>query len=247
MTKFLSTLFCLAFLSAPALADDLQVREIQKGSGEEANVGETVTVHYTGWLMDGTKFDSSLDRGTPFSFTLGEGRVIKGWEQGVEGMQIGGKRELIIPPELGYGANGAGNVIPPNATLRFEVELLQVKAQKFSKIDIPGLKQKLAAGVPVVDIRTKGEWVDTGVIPGVHLITFFNEDGSINTSFGPEIQKILGGPSDDVVFLCRSGSRSSKLSEYLVNQAGFTSVSSVDGGMSEWLASGGAVQPPAVQ
>ena len=96
-------------------------------SGEEAAPGDTVEVHYTGWLKNGTKFDSSKDRGRPFSFALGAGRVIKGWDEGVAGMKVGGKRTLIIPPELGYGALGAGGVIPPNAELKFEVELLNVK------------------------------------------------------------------------------------------------------------------------
>jgi FKBP-type peptidyl-prolyl cis-trans isomerase FkpA len=104
------------------------------GSGAEAVVGRTVTVHYTGWLYDparadhkGTKFDSSLDRNEPFSFDLGSGQVITGWDQGVAGMKVGGQRTLTIPPDMGYGARGAGGVIPPNATLLFDVELLDVK------------------------------------------------------------------------------------------------------------------------
>jgi FKBP-type peptidyl-prolyl cis-trans isomerase FkpA len=104
------------------------------GEGREAEIGFNVTVHYTGWLYDenaenkkGAKFDSSVDRGEPFKFDLGAGQVIQGWDQGFAGMKIGGKRTLIIPPEMGYGARGAGGVIPPNATLVFDVELLDVK------------------------------------------------------------------------------------------------------------------------
>ena len=108
-------------------ASGLQYEDMVVGSGAEAQAGDTVSVHYTGWLEDGTKFDSSVDRGVPFEFTLGKGMVIKGWDEGVAGMKVGGKRRLIIPPELGYGASGAGGVIPPNATLIFEVELIEIK------------------------------------------------------------------------------------------------------------------------
>ncbi|HEX5549039.1 MAG TPA: FKBP-type peptidyl-prolyl cis-trans isomerase, partial [Ktedonobacterales bacterium] len=97
------------------------------GSGAEARAGQNVSVHYTGWLTTGQKFDSSRDRGQPFAFPLGGGRVIQGWDQGVAGMRVGGQRRLIIPPNMGYGASGAGGVIPPNATLIFDVELLGVR------------------------------------------------------------------------------------------------------------------------
>ncbi len=112
---------------------ELQKIDVKQGTGAEAASGKRVRVHYTGWLYDaaapdhhGRKFDSSLDRGQPFGFVLGAGQVIRGWDEGVAGMKVGGKRTLIIPPEMGYGARGAGGVIPPNATLVFDVELLQV-------------------------------------------------------------------------------------------------------------------------
>ena len=106
---------------------DLKIDTIEEGSGKVANKGDLVVVHYTGKLLNGVKFDSSVDRGEPFSFVLGQNRVIQGWEQGVLGMKIGEKRELTISPNLGYGQAGAGDVIPPNATLIFEVELLEIK------------------------------------------------------------------------------------------------------------------------
>jgi len=106
---------------------ELIIEELTVGQGDEASAGKTVVVHYTGWLTDGTKFDSSKARNEPFDFPLGAGYVIRGWDQGVAGMKVGGSRKLTIPPELGYGSRGAGGVIPPNATLVFEVELLAVK------------------------------------------------------------------------------------------------------------------------
>lgn len=114
-------------------ASGLQYDDTKPGSGATAQAGTEVTVHYTGWLHDptapnqrGRKFDSSKDRNDPFRFDLGAGMVIRGWDEGVQGMQVGGTRVLVIPPDLGYGARGAGGVIPPNATLVFEVELLAV-------------------------------------------------------------------------------------------------------------------------
>ena len=106
---------------------NLLIEEIELGSGAEACQGQSIVVHYTGYLTDGSKFDSSVDRNEPFSFRLGAGQVIRGWDEGFAGMKVGGKRKLTIPPEMGYGSRGAGGVIPPDATLVFEVELLDVK------------------------------------------------------------------------------------------------------------------------
>ena len=108
-------------------ASGLKYTDTKVGTGAEAKAGQTAVVHYTGFLTNGTKFDSSKDRGQPFSFPLGGGQVIKGWDEGVQGMKVGGARKLTIPANLGYGAQGAGGVIPPNATLVFDVELLDLK------------------------------------------------------------------------------------------------------------------------
>lgn len=112
-------------------ASGLSYEDSVVGGGQSPNAGQTCVMHYTGWLWvdgkKGSKFDSSVDRGRPFSFSLGRGQVIKGWDEGVASMKVGGKRTLLIPPTLGYGARGAGGVIPPNATLLFEVELLEVR------------------------------------------------------------------------------------------------------------------------
>ncbi|MCU0840680.1 MAG: FKBP-type peptidyl-prolyl cis-trans isomerase [Thiobacillaceae bacterium] len=114
-------------MSGNSSASALQIEDLTLGTGPVAEAGQAVSVHYTGWLTDGTKFDSSKDRNEPFEFPLGRGYVIRGWDEGVRGMQVGGVRRLTIPPELGYGARGAGGVIPPNATLVFEVELLALR------------------------------------------------------------------------------------------------------------------------
>jgi FKBP-type peptidyl-prolyl cis-trans isomerase FkpA len=131
--SLIAGLFAFSVAAVPAMAADFTMTDTVVGKGKEAVTGKTVEVNYTGWLHDpkadkqrGKQFDSSIGRG-PFSFPLGGGRVIKGWDVGVAGMKVGGKRTLVIPPDMGYGSRGAGGVIPPNATLVFDVELLDVK------------------------------------------------------------------------------------------------------------------------
>jgi FKBP-type peptidyl-prolyl cis-trans isomerase len=121
------TLLQGATMSQTTTASGLQYEDIKIGEGDAATAGKTVAVHYTGWLTNGKKFDSSKDRGQPFEFPLGGGRVIKGWDEGVQGMKVGGVRKLTIPASLGYGSRGAGGAIPPDATLVFEVELLKIR------------------------------------------------------------------------------------------------------------------------
>ncbi len=230
-------LLLLSLLMTSANADELQINVLQPGDGAEAVPGAEVKVHYTGWLMDGTKFDSSRDRGEPFSLTLGAGRVIPGWEKGLEGMQVGEIRELIIPPALGYGARGAGGVIPPNATLRFEVELLDVNAPPFSELDNRGLAEMIAQGVKVVDIRRPEEWHQTGVVEGSHLITAFDRYGRVVPGFPAEFQELVA-KDEPVVLICRTGSRTATLARALAEQLQYQKVYNVTDGITRWIAEG---------
>ena len=145
---------------------DLKGRIIKKGYGRAAEVGDLATVHYTGWLYDqsaeknrGQKFDSSVDRGQPFDFPLGAGRVIQGWDKGVQGMLIGETRELTIGPELAYGDRGAGNVIPPGATLVFEVELLRLSGPADGRVTPNGSFEASRPSVSVLGLRIGSTWV----------------------------------------------------------------------------------------
>lgn len=222
---------------AQAAAKGLQVKELSAGTGAVATRYAKVEVHYTGWLLDGTKFDSSVDRGKPFSFTLGRGAVIKGWDQGVEGMKIGGKRELIIPPELGYGARGAGNAIPPNATLKFHVELLGVTPPPFANIGPQELKALADAGVKVVDLRRADEWAATGVIADSHKITAFDRSGNFLDGFAAAFRRIAG-PDDKVVVVCQRGQRSALIANLFASRAGYRGIYNLVDGIDSWVAAG---------
>jgi len=201
---------------------ELQIETITEGSGQAAEAGNKVFVHYTGKLEDGSVFDSSVTRGQPFSFTLGAGQVIRGWEQGILGMKVGEKRVLTIPPELGYGAAGAGGVIPPNATLTFEVELLDTMIP-------PQLGQ---------DIRRPEEWVETGVIEGAELITAFGADGGLHPEFQPKFFALVQDPSTPIMLYCRTGNRTGMLGDALLNQVGLTNISHLTDGIVGWSAGG---------
>jgi len=218
----------------------VEIEDLEKGEGPTAVRHSKVAVHYSGWLKDGTKFDSSLDRGKPFEFTLGAGQVIPGWDLGIEGMKVGGKRQLIIPPELGYGKKGAGSVIPPNATLKFEVSLLSLTPPKYSNIDDSALKDLLKRGAKIIDIRRQDEWDQTGVIEGSHRLTAFDAKGSFVRSF-PESLSRISTPDEEVIVICSTGNRSSVLANMLVEQAGYTKVYNVKDGITTWLKNGNPV------
>ena len=186
MKKCWLSVMMLAFsiMGSAAMADELKIEVMQEGNGDVAEHGQRVTVHYVGRLTNDTLFDASKPRGQPFSFTIGAGQVIKGWEQGVAGMKIGEMRRLTIPAELGYGAAGAGGVIPPNATLVFDIELLAVSTPvSLGQATPADLLQAQKDGVAIVDIRSPNEWSQTGVIAGAETITAFETNGSLHPEF----------------------------------------------------------------
>ena len=232
----------LAFIVTVSQAASLESKTLKQGSGAVAKAGDTVSVHYTGWLMDGKKFDSSVDRGKPFQFELGAGRVIKGWEQGVEGMHIGEKRELIIPPELAYGKREVGGgLIPANSTLKFEVELLDIVEPPYKNIDNAELKKLLKDGVKIYDIRRADEWKQTGVIAGSRKLTLFDARGGQNKDFMPtflqEVKK-----DEPVIIICRTGNRSSIASKFFAEKLGYKNVYNVKHGITNWIKDGNPVK-----
>jgi rhodanese-related sulfurtransferase len=234
-------LLMLFFIAPPLMAAELKITDVLMGTGARAEVFSTVKVHYTGWLMDGKKFDSSHDRDKPFSLTLGQGSVIPGWEKGILGMRKGGKRELIIPPELAYGKRGAGGVIPANATLRFEVELLEVTAAKFRNVDNVELKALLKTGTRIIDIRRAEEWKQTGVVAGSVLLTAFDGRGRPLKGFIGDLQKTVG-KDDPFILICRTGNRTGVVSRALSEQLGYSQVINVTDGISGWIKDGNPVR-----
>src|SRR5210317_1473722 len=234
---------CL-FLGVSVNAADLSFEVIAEGDGETAQNGMQVSVHYQGRLTDGTIFDDSQKRGTPFSFTLGSGQVIPGWEQGIAGMKVGEKRVLTIPPELGYGAAGAGGVIPPNATLVFDVELMgAVAAPKLTEIGVDDMIAAQKNGALIIDIRRSEEWVETGILEGAKTITAFTETGGLHPEFQAKFFELIPSPDTEVILYCRTGNRTNMLGQALVQQVGLTNVKHLEPGIVGWTKSGQATVP----
>lgn len=223
---------------------EVQIEIVQQGTGAVAELGQTAYVHYTGKLENGETFDSSIPRGQPLAFVLGQGRVIRGWEEGVLGMKVGEKRVLTIPPELGYGATGAGGVIPPNATLVFEVELMDVQTPAtLGQVDAAGLLDAQKNGAIVIDIRRDDEWKQTGIIEGAHTVTAFGRNGQLDPAFQETFFGLLDGADTPVLLYCRTGNRTGMLGQMLIEQAGLTNVTHLEGGIVDWQEGGHPVVP----
>ena len=236
---FSPMMLAFSVMVSVVMADELKIEVMQEGHGDVAEHGQRVTVHYEGRLTDDTVFDTSRHRDQPFSFTIGAGQVIQGWEQGVAGMKIGEMRRLTIPAELGYGAAGTGGVIPPYATLVFDIELLAVSMPVVLGQATPAdLLRAQKEGVVIVDIRRPDEWSQTGIIAGAETITAFETNGSLHPKFQQKFMALMPSSDTPVLLYCRSGNRTTNLGNALVEQLGFSQVTHLSDGILGWKADG---------
>ena len=227
-------IFILIFISQITLSADLEIKNNLEGEGVEIVNHSKIKVHYIGMLEDGTKFDSSYDRGEPFSFQIGLRQVIKGWETGIIGMKVGGKRTLIIPPELGYGERGAGELIPPNSTLIFDIEIIDAQPPAYNIITTDEIQNLLNENYKFIDIRTKKERDFTGVIPGSLEITAFDVYGK----FVPEFMKTFNDVvdlNDNIVFISNQGEIASILANGFAEQLGAKNMNALKGGIQQLI------------
>lgn len=193
-----------------------------------------IHVNYRGILEDGTEFDSSFKRNEPFVFQIGLRQVIMGWEKGLMGMKVGGKRTIKIPPELGYGSKGAGKLIPPNATLIFEVEIVNVFEPGYSKLSPENLINKQKEGLILIDIRTEKERNFTGIIKNSLEMTAFDIQGNFNKKF-IKMYQLAASKDDHVVFISNEGEISDILANGFVEQLGASHMYSLTGGIQNWI------------
>lgn len=231
--------FLVVFATTELFAAEIDVKVTSLGNGAPVENGMLAFVHYEGRLENGEIFDKSNRNGEPFSFLLGAGQVIPGWEQGINGMKVGEKRVLTIPPHLAYGANGAGHTIPPNATLIFEVELVDKGwPPKLVDASPTELLQYREDGVLIVDIRREEEWKETGVIEGALTITAFNKRGGLHEDFQRDFFSLINDKSTPIVLYCRTGNRTGRLGNALVNQLGFKEIIHLTDGIVQWKKQG---------
>ena len=231
MKKFI---FILIFISKITFSADLEIKNNLEGEGAEIVNHSKIKVHYIGMLEDGTKFDSSYDRGEPFSFQIGLRQVIEGWETGIMSMKVGGKRTLIIPPELGYGERGAGELIPPNSTLIFDIEIIDVQPPAYNLITTDEIQNLLNENYKFIDIRTKKERDFTGVIPGSLEITAFDVYGKFVPEFIKTIRDVVD-LNDNIVFISNEGEIAYILANGFAEQLGAKNMNALKGGIQQLI------------
>ena len=230
----LFVLFIFILISFTISADEIEILSDIPGNGPEIKFHYKIKVNYRGFFEDNTEFDSSYKRNKPLEFQIGLRQVIPGWEIGLMGMKVGGKRILKIPPSLAYGEKGVGDLIPPNSTLIFEIEILNIKPPGYKEIDIENfiLFQK---NLVVIDIRTQGHRDETGIIDGSHQVTAFDILGNLNPDFIKRFYSIVM-KDEHVIFISDKGKISAILANGFVENLGINNVYSLKGGIQEWVA-----------
>tara|TARA_Y100000590_G_scaffold468946_1_gene653989 strand:- start:2483 stop:3211 length:729 start_codon:yes stop_codon:yes gene_type:complete len=234
-TLFITLIFIL--FSFNLFSASIEILSDVPGTGPKVLNHYKVSVHYRGFLEDGTEFDSSFKRNQPFVFQIGTRQVIQGWELGIQNMNVGGKRTIKIPPDLAYGKNGAGDKIPPNATLIFDIEIIGIQKPGYIIITPKKLYSLIEEGSIVVDIRTKEQWKKTGIIKSSKKITAFTKEGNFEPTFLKSLKKISNTTSK-IIFVSQKGEISSILANGFVEQLGYKNIYSLKGGIDEWIKKG---------
>ena len=240
MKKIICILFILIFFPIFLNAAEIEILSDIPGTGPTIVNHSKISVHYRGTLDDGTEFDSSFKRNQPFVFQIGIRQVIAGWEIGLMGMKVGGKRKIKIPPELAYGNNGAGDSIPPNATLIFDVEIIAIQPPGYKIISIDEFISMPKKDLIIIDIRTQEEWNKTGIIKGSKKINAFDQKGNLNPGFINSFKLLTKKNllNSKVVFISSSGDISSILANGFVEKLGYKKMYSLKGGINEWITFG---------
>ena len=227
-------LFVFLTMSSNIFSKDIEILSDVPGMGLEIKNHYKVHVNYKGTLEDGTEFDSSFKRSAPFVFQIGLRQVILGWEKGLMGMKVGGKRTIKIPPELGYGSKGAGNLIPPNAVLIFDVEIVNTFPPRYKTLTANELINRQKDGLLLIDIRTDKERKLTGIIEGSIKMTAFDLQGNFNRNFISAYQNIAK-KNDHVIFISNSGEISAILANGFVEKLGSKNMYTLIGGIEKWV------------
>ena len=234
MKKFLITFFISLIVTSNIFSKNIEILSDFPGTGLEIKNHYKVHVNYKGTLEDGTEFDNSFKRNEPFVFQIGLRQVILGWEKGLIGMKVGGKRTIKIPPELGYGSRGAGNLIPPNAVLIFDIEIVNAFPPRYKELTSDELINQQKDGLLLIDIRTDKERKLTGIIEGSIQMTAFDLQGNFNQNFINAYQNIAK-KNDHVIFISNEGEISAILANGFVEQLGSENMYTLVGGIQGWI------------
>ena len=230
----LKIIIFLFFISTSVYSNEIKILNDIPGQGNKIKNHDKITVNYRGTLLNGIEFDSSFKRNAPFTFQIGIRQVIEGWDKGLIGMKLGGKRTLRIPPNLAYGSKKIGDKIPANSTLIFEIEILEINPPGYKNIKSSDLIDRQKKGFILVDIRSNEERIVTGIINGSFKITAFDLNGNFDPHFMKQYHSITK-KNDHVIFVSNTGEVSSILANGLTEQLSMKNIYSLEGGIKKWI------------